>query len=71
MMKHGQQQQRGRLSLQQLWFFVQPSMRSLEVLAVVAKRTNADLCTGGALLNAVHSLARYGCFSFQDPIERC
>mmetsp|Transcript_14171 Transcript_14171/g.27546 ORF Transcript_14171/g.27546 Transcript_14171/m.27546 type:complete len:1328 (-) Transcript_14171:56-4039(-) len=47
-----------RLSLQKLWFYVQPSMRVLHVLASVARRSEAS--TGGVLLNLVHDLASRG-----------
>jgi len=46
------------LSIQKLWFYVQPSLRTLEVLALVAKSTTSSV--GGALLNAVHRLASRG-----------
>ncbi|GBG30056.1 Gamma-tubulin complex component 2 [Hondaea fermentalgiana] len=47
-----------RLSLQKLWFYVQPSMRVLQVLANVARKSEA--ATGGVLLNLVHDLASRG-----------
>jgi gamma-tubulin complex component 2 len=52
------QKLQGRLSIQKLWFYVQPSMRSLEVLASVARGVGP--ATGGALLNELHRLAQSG-----------
>jgi gamma-tubulin complex component 2 len=49
------QMQLGQLSLQKLWFYVQPSLRSLEILAAIAQRVRNS--TGGALLNAIHKLS--------------
>eukprot|EP00741_Cyanophora_paradoxa_P002064 tig00000545_g2000.t1 len=47
----------GRLSLQKLWFFVQPAMQSMEVLDRVACEARRPGVSGGALLNALHALS--------------
>jgi len=52
------QHRMGQLSLQRLWYYVQPSLQTLLVLGNVADETKND--TGGVLLNAVHRLALRG-----------
>jgi len=44
----------GGLSLQRLWFYVQPSVRIMEVLDRVTREANRNYATGGALLNLIH-----------------
>lgn len=46
---------RGELSLQKLWFFIQPSLRTLGALDTVLYA--APSATGGALLNSVYRFA--------------
>ena len=45
----------GRLSLQRLWFYAQPSSRTLGALSRIC--AEAAPFSGGALLNAVHATA--------------
>eukprot|EP00516_Mucochytrium_quahogii_P003975 CAMPEP_0203759020 /NCGR_PEP_ID=MMETSP0098-20131031/11951_1 /ASSEMBLY_ACC=CAM_ASM_000208 /TAXON_ID=96639 /ORGANISM=" , Strain NY0313808BC1" /LENGTH=1021 /DNA_ID=CAMNT_0050651747 /DNA_START=232 /DNA_END=3294 /DNA_ORIENTATION=+ len=52
------QQQMHQLTLQKLWFYVQPSMRTLQTLSTVAKKSAT--ATGGSLLNVIHKLASRG-----------
>lgn len=45
---------RGRLTLQRLWFYVQPSLQTMERLWRVTSAAAAEQAIGGALLNVVH-----------------
>lgn len=49
-----QQLRLGSLSLQKLWFYIQPSMRTLEILSVIANSVNRGECIGGAVLSLLH-----------------
>jgi len=44
----------GGLTLQRLWFYVQPSVRVMEVLDRVCREATRTFATGGALLNLIH-----------------
>jgi len=44
----------GGLTLQRLWFYVQPSVRIMEVLDRVTREATRTFATGGALLNLIH-----------------
>ncbi|KAH9500248.1 Gamma-tubulin complex component 2 [Bulinus truncatus] len=45
---------RGNLTLQKLRFYLQPTMRVLEILASVANSINRGKCIGGAVLSLLH-----------------
>ncbi|XP_073429959.1 gamma-tubulin complex component 2 isoform X1 [Dendrobates tinctorius] len=51
-MEHLQRQ--GLLSLQKLWFYIQPTLRTMEVLASLATSLNNGECLGGATLSLLH-----------------
>ncbi|XP_054613807.1 gamma-tubulin complex component 2 [Dunckerocampus dactyliophorus] len=44
----------GTLSLQKLWFYIQPTMRTMEILASVASSVDKGECMGGATLSLLH-----------------
>ncbi len=37
-------QRQGLLSLQKLWFYIQPTMRTMEILASIGESLNTSLC---------------------------
>ncbi|XP_061665846.1 gamma-tubulin complex component 2 isoform X2 [Syngnathoides biaculeatus] len=45
---------RGLLSLQKLWFYLQPAMRTMEILAAIASSVDKGECMGGATLSLLH-----------------
>lgn len=47
----------GQLSLQKLWYYVQPCLRSLEILGRVALSVRRGSCRGGKTLTSLHALA--------------
>ncbi|XDV44944.1 hypothetical protein PO909_013148 [Leuciscus waleckii] len=47
---HGQ----GTLSLQKLWFYIQPTMRTMEILASIATSVDKGECMGGSTLSLLH-----------------
>ncbi|KAM4034181.1 gamma-tubulin complex component 2 isoform 2-T2 [Anomaloglossus baeobatrachus] len=47
-------QRQGLLSLQKLWFYIQPTLRTMEVLASLATSLNNGECLGGATLSLLH-----------------
>ncbi|WAR08340.1 GCP2-like protein, partial [Mya arenaria] len=49
-----QQLRVGNLSLQKLWFYIQPSMKTLDIMASVANSINRGECIGGAVLSMLH-----------------
>lgn len=49
-----QQLRVGSLSLQKLWFYIQPSIRTLDIMASVANSINRGECIGGAVLSLLH-----------------
>uniref|UniRef100_A0A8W4FHT6 Gamma-tubulin complex component n=1 Tax=Sus scrofa TaxID=9823 RepID=A0A8W4FHT6_PIG len=49
-----QLQRQGLLSLQKLWFYIQPAMRSLDILASLATSVDKGECIGGATLSLLH-----------------
>ncbi|XP_005091505.1 gamma-tubulin complex component 2 [Aplysia californica] len=49
-----QQMKQGQLTLQKLCFYLQPTMRILEILASVANSINRGKCIGGAVLSLLH-----------------
>ncbi|KAK3559233.1 hypothetical protein QTP86_008357 [Hemibagrus guttatus] len=44
----------GMLSLQKLWFYIQPTMRTIEVLASIATSVDKGDCMGGSTLSLLH-----------------
>ncbi|KAK7497174.1 hypothetical protein BaRGS_00011468 [Batillaria attramentaria] len=44
----------GQLSLQKMWFYLQPTIRTLEILAAIANSVNRGECIGGAVLSLLH-----------------
>lgn len=44
----------GSLSLQKLWFYIQPSLKTLDIMASVANSVNRGECIGGAVLSLLH-----------------
>ncbi|XP_059166589.1 gamma-tubulin complex component 2-like isoform X2 [Physella acuta] len=49
-----QQMKLGQLTLQKLCFYLQPTMRILEILASIANSINRGKCIGGAVLSLLH-----------------
>lgn len=49
-----QQYRNGNLTLQKFWFYIQPTMRTLDILASVANSINRGECIGGAVLSLLH-----------------
>ncbi|RVE59987.1 hypothetical protein OJAV_G00193930 [Oryzias javanicus] len=47
-------QRQGLLSLQKLWFYIQPTMRTMEILALIASSVDKGECMGGATLSLLH-----------------
>nr|XP_060613888.1 gamma-tubulin complex component 2 [Anolis sagrei ordinatus] len=47
-------QRQGLLSLQKLWFYIQPTMRTMEILASIAMAVDRGECVGGATLSLLH-----------------
>uniref|UniRef100_A0A1A7YDN6 Gamma-tubulin complex component n=1 Tax=Iconisemion striatum TaxID=60296 RepID=A0A1A7YDN6_9TELE len=47
-------QRQGLLSLQKLWFYVQPTMRTMEILASIASSLDKGECMGGSTLSLLH-----------------
>eukprot|EP00079_Xenopus_tropicalis_P028015 XP_012822522.1 PREDICTED: gamma-tubulin complex component 2 [Xenopus tropicalis] len=47
-------QRQGLLSLQKLWFYIQPTLRTMEVLASIATSLDKGECLGGATLSLLH-----------------
>ncbi|KAM4715310.1 gamma-tubulin complex component 2 [Anableps anableps] len=47
-------QRQGLLSLQKLWFYIQPTMRTMEILASIASSLDKGECMGGATLSLLH-----------------
>ncbi|XP_020828724.1 gamma-tubulin complex component 2 isoform X3 [Phascolarctos cinereus] len=47
-------QRQGLLSLQKLWFYIQPTMRTMEILASLAISVDKGECLGGATLSLLH-----------------
>lgn len=45
---------KGNLPLQKLWFYVQPCMQTMEILAVIGSGIDKGACTGGAVLSLLH-----------------
>ena len=41
----------GQLSLQKMWFYIQPTMRTMEILASVSNSVNRGECIGGSVLS--------------------
>lgn len=46
--------QQGQLSLQKLWFHIQPCLRRMEVLSSVAEAIETAQCKGGSVLTLLH-----------------
>ncbi|KAG8517503.1 Gamma-tubulin complex component 2 [Galemys pyrenaicus] len=49
-----QLQRQGLLSLQKLWFYVQPAMRTMDILASLATAVDKGECGGGSTLSLLH-----------------
>ncbi|XP_076078123.1 gamma-tubulin complex component 2-like isoform X5 [Mytilus galloprovincialis] len=49
-----QQYRNGNLTLQKFWFYIQPTMRTLDILASIANSINRGECIGGAVLSLLH-----------------
>uniref|UniRef100_A0A8D0L1T4 Gamma-tubulin complex component n=1 Tax=Sphenodon punctatus TaxID=8508 RepID=A0A8D0L1T4_SPHPU len=47
-------QRQGLLSLQKLWFYIQPTMRTMEILASLAISVDKGECMGGSTLSLLH-----------------
>ncbi|XP_069044967.1 gamma-tubulin complex component 2 [Lepisosteus oculatus] len=47
-------QRQGMLSLQKLWFYIQPTMRTMEILASIATSIDKGDCMGGSTLSLLH-----------------
>uniref|UniRef100_A0A8C6NR89 Gamma-tubulin complex component n=1 Tax=Nothobranchius furzeri TaxID=105023 RepID=A0A8C6NR89_NOTFU len=47
-------QRQGLLSLQKLWFYIQPTMRTMEILASIASSLDKGECMGGSTLSLLH-----------------
>ncbi|XP_064285949.1 gamma-tubulin complex component 2 isoform X2 [Passer domesticus] len=47
-------QRQGLLSLQKLWFYIQPTMRTLEILSSLATSVDKGECMGGSTLSLLH-----------------
>ncbi|KAG2463344.1 GCP2 protein, partial [Polypterus senegalus] len=47
-------QRQGMLSLQKLWFYIQPTMRTMEILASIATSVDKGDCMGGSTLSLLH-----------------
>ncbi|XP_043912715.1 gamma-tubulin complex component 2 [Protopterus annectens] len=47
-------QRQGLLSLQKLWFYIQSTMRTMEILASLATSVEKGECMGGATLSLLH-----------------
>ncbi|XP_028588014.2 gamma-tubulin complex component 2 [Podarcis muralis] len=47
-------QRQGLLSLQKLWFYIQPTMRTMEILASLATSVDKGECVGGSTLSLLH-----------------
>ena len=48
----------GRLTLQGMWFYCQPTVSALRILAEIAGRAAAERLRGAALLNLLHGMAQ-------------
>lgn len=44
----------GNLTLQKLWFYIQPTIRTLEILSNISNSINRGECIGGAVLSLLH-----------------
>uniref|UniRef100_A0A9L0TB72 Gamma-tubulin complex component n=1 Tax=Equus caballus TaxID=9796 RepID=A0A9L0TB72_HORSE len=49
-----QLQRQGLLSLQKLWFYIQPAMRTVDILASLATSVDKGECLGGSTLSLLH-----------------
>ncbi|XP_004700926.1 gamma-tubulin complex component 2 [Echinops telfairi] len=49
-----QLQRQGLLSLQKLWFYIQPTMRTVDILATLATSVDKGECLGGSTLSLLH-----------------
>uniref|UniRef100_A0A672J8E8 Gamma-tubulin complex component n=1 Tax=Salarias fasciatus TaxID=181472 RepID=A0A672J8E8_SALFA len=47
-------QRQGLLTLQKLWFYIQPTMRTMEILASIASSVDKGECMGGSTLSFLH-----------------
>ncbi|XP_077999830.1 gamma-tubulin complex component 2-like [Glandiceps talaboti] len=49
------QHRQGQLTLQKFWFYIQPCMRTMEILGYIADSIDKGACTGGAVLSLLHN----------------
>lgn len=47
-------QRQGLLSLQKLWFYIQPTMRTMQILALLTSSLDKGACMGGSTLSLLH-----------------
>ena len=47
-----------QLSLQKLWYYIQPSLKSLEILSSIAVTIQSGSCKGGPVLSVLHDKAQ-------------
>lgn len=51
-----QQHRQGLLTLQKLWFYIQPTMQTMAILALIASSINSSAARGGIVLGLLHEL---------------
>lgn len=49
-----QQFKMGTLTIQKLWFYIQPTMRVVEIMASISNSVNKGECIGGSVLSLLH-----------------
>ena len=59
-----------QLTLQKLWYYVQPCMKTLETLSRIAVSINRGSCRGGKTLTNLHNLTS-GCIGDERAQELC
>ncbi|XP_069467159.1 gamma-tubulin complex component 2 isoform X2 [Ambystoma mexicanum] len=47
-------QRQGLLSLQKLWFYIQPTLRTMQILALLTSSLDKGACMGGSTLSLLH-----------------
>ncbi|XP_068817319.1 gamma-tubulin complex component 2 isoform X1 [Capricornis sumatraensis] len=65
-----QLQRQGLLSLQKLWFYIQPAMRTVDILASLATSVDKGECVGGATLSLLHDRS-FSCTGDSQAQELC
>lgn len=56
-------QRQGLLSLQKLWFYIQPTMRTMEILTSIGKETEVSLCLLHSLCKRLKGWTEHCCCS--------